>query len=120
MHYIIIPMNTFKTRYKLINNNVDTLPYIKHSNDSINVDKNLKMKEANYTVNHVKAVSSSKNINISLDRLTGKGVNIQNKIWHEYDCISGYDDVNTGFGKLNKSYKRRLFKKDNVVYDLLN
>jgi hypothetical protein len=67
-------MNVFKTKYKLINNNVDSLLYIQHSNDAVSIDMNLKMKEANYNINNIKAVSSSKYINLSLDRLTGKGV----------------------------------------------
>lgn len=113
-------MKQFKTKYKLINNNIDVMPYIKHSNDAVSIDSNLKMKEANYSVNHVKAVSSSKYINLSLNRLTGKGVNLKSNIWNEYDCINGYDDINTGYGKLTKAYKRRLTKKNNIIYDLLN
>lgn len=113
-------MNTFKTKYKLTHNTVDTLPFIRHSNDAVSIDKNLKMKEADYNVNHIKAVSSSKYINMSLDRLTGKGVNKQSEIWNEYDCINGYDAIHTGFAKLNNAYKRRLFKKNNIIYDLLN
>tara|TARA_B100000035_G_scaffold294679_1_gene285135 strand:- start:113 stop:505 length:393 start_codon:yes stop_codon:yes gene_type:complete len=117
---LYIPMNVFKTKYKLINSSVDTLPFIKHSNDAVSIDMNLKMKEANYNINHIKAVSSSKYINLSVNRLTGKGVNKENKIWNSHDIIKESDDVVTGFGKLNKVYKRRLFKKDNIVYDLLN
>jgi hypothetical protein len=113
-------MNVFKTKYKLINNNVDSLLYIQHSNDAVSIDMNLKMKEANYNINNIKAVSSSKYINLSLDRLTGKGVNKNNKILNEYDSCECRDDVKTGFATLNKAYKRRLIKKDNIIYDLLN
>ena len=76
------------------------------------------MKEANYAVNHVKAISSAKHINLSVDRLSGKGYN--KRVTYEHDCINGYSDVNTGFAKLEKSYKRRLFKQGGIVYDLLN
>ena len=113
-------MNVFKTKYKLINNNVDSLLYIQHSNDAVSIDMNLKMKEANYNINNIKAVSSSKYINLSLDRLTGKGVNKNNKIFNEYNSCECRDDVKTGFATLNKTYKRRLMKKDNIIYDLLN
>ena len=113
-------MNVFKTKYKLINNNVDSLCFIQHSNDAVSIDMNLKMKEANYNINNIKAVSSSKYINLSLNRLTGKGVNNQKKIWKEYATPPINDDVNTGFGKIEKVFKRRLIKKDNVIYDLLN
>jgi hypothetical protein len=113
-------MNTFKTKLKLINDNVDTLSYIRHSNDAINISTDLKMKEGNYNINNNKAVSSSKDINLSLDRFTGKGVNTSNNIINEHDNIGGLEDVNTSFAKLESCYKRRTFKKDGIIYDLLN
>jgi len=113
-------MNTFKTKYKLVSNTIDVLPFIRHSNDAVSIDKNLKMKEANYTVSTTKAVSSSKVVNLSVKRLSGKGVNKNTNIYHEYDCINGLSDLNTSFGRLDKSYKRRMFKSKNIVYDLLN
>ena len=42
------------------------------------------------------------------------------KIVNDYDSIDNPDDVNTGFAKLESCYKRRLFKKNGIVYDLLN
>lgn len=113
-------MNTFKSKLKLVNDNVDTLSYIRHSNDAINISTDLKMKEGNYNINNNKAVSSSKDINLSFDRLTGRGVNISTKIVNDYGSIDNLDDVNTGFAKLESCYKRRLFKKNGIVYDLLN
>lgn len=113
-------MNTFKTKYKLVSNTIDVLPFIRHSNDAVSIDKNLKMKEANYTVSAIKAVSSSKVVNLSVKRLSGKGVNKNTNIYHEYDCINGLSDLNTGLGRLDKSYKRRMLKSNNIVYDLLN
>lgn len=113
-------MNTFKSKLKLVNDNVDTLSYIRHSNDSVNISTDLKMKEGNYNINNNKAVSSSKDINLSFDRLTGRGVNVSTKIVNDYDSIDNPDDVNTGFAKLESCYKRRLFKKNGIVYDLLN
>ena len=118
--YYIYLMDTFKTKLKLINDNVDTLSYIRHSNDAINISTDLKMKEGNYNINNNKAVSSSKDINLSLDRFTGKGVNTSNNILNEHDNIDSLEDVNTGFAKLESCYKRRTFKKDGIIYDLLN
>ena len=46
-------MDTFKSKLKLISDNVDTLSYIKHSNDSINISTDLKMKEGNYNINNI-------------------------------------------------------------------
>lgn len=112
-------MDTFKTKLKLTNNNVDTLSFIRHSNDTVNLTADLKMKEGNYNINNVNAVSSSKEINLSLDRLTGIGVNTDNKILHTHK-LKSVEDVNTGFGKLEKCYKRRVLKKNNIIYDLLN
>lgn len=117
--YYIYLMDTFKTKLKLTNNNVDTLSFIRHSNDTVNLTANLKMKEGNYNINNVNAVSSSKEINLSLDRLTGIGVNTDNKILHTHK-LKPVEDVNTGFGKLEKCYKRRVLKKNNIIYDLLN
>lgn len=118
--YYIYLMNTFKTKLKLKNNNVDTLLYIRHSNDSVNISTDLKMKEGNYNINNNKAVSSSKEINLSFDRLTGIGINTSNKILNEYNNIDILEDVNTGFSKLESCYKRRTFKKNGIIYDLLN
>jgi hypothetical protein len=112
-------MDTFKTKLKLTNNNVDTLSFIRHSNDTVNLTADLKMKEGNYNINNVNAVSSSKEINLSLDRLTGIGVNTSNKILNTHK-LKPIEDVNTGFGKLEKCYKRRVLKKNNIIYDLLN
>ena len=47
-------MNTFKSKLKLINDNVGTLSYIRHSNDAINISTDLKMKEGNYNINNNK------------------------------------------------------------------
>jgi len=118
--YYIYLMDTFKTKLKLTNNNVDTLSFIRHSNDSVNLSADLKMKEGNYNINNVNAISSSKDINMSFDRLTGKGVNTSNNINNEYSSINKMEDVNTGFAKLNKCYSRRLLKKNGIIYDLLN
>ena len=104
-------MDTFKSKLKLISDNVDTLSYIKHSNDSINISTDLKMKEGNYNINNNKAVSSSKDINLSFNRLTGAGVNTRNNILNEHSSIEKLEDVNTGFAKLESCYKRRVFKK---------
>ena len=117
--YYIYLMDTFKTKLKLTNNNVDTLSFIRHSNDTVNLTADLKMKEGNYNINNVNAVSSSKEINLSLDRLTGIGVNTSNKILNTHK-LKPIEDVNTGFGKLEKCYKRRVLKKNNIIYDLLN
>jgi len=118
--YYIYLMDTFKSKLKLVNDNVDTLSYIRHSNDSVNISTDLKMKEGNYNINNIKAVSSSKDINMSFDRLTGKGVNTSNNINNEYSSIDKMEDVNTGFAKLDKCYSRRLLKKNGIIYDLLN
>ena len=118
--YYIYLMDTFKTKLKLTNNNVDTLSFIRHSNDSVNLSADLKMKEGNYNINNVNAISSSKDINMSFDRLTGKGVNTSNNINNEYSSIDKMEDVNTGFAKLDKCYSRRLLKKNGIIYDLLN
>ncbi len=118
--YYIYLMDTFKSKLKLVNDNVDTLSYIKHSNDSINISADLKMKEGNYNINNNKAVSSSKEINLSFNRLTGAGVNTRNNILNEYNNIEKLEDVNSGFAKLESCYKRRVFKKNGIIYDLLN
>ncbi len=113
-------MNIFKTKLKLISDNVDTLSYIRHSNDAINISTDLKMKEGNYNINNNKAVSSSKEINLSFNRLTGKGVNTSNNILNEHDELDKLEDVHTGFALLESCYKRRTFKRNGIVYDLLN
>ena len=46
-------MDTFKTKLKLTSNNVDTLSFIRHSNDTVNLTADLKMKEGNYNINNV-------------------------------------------------------------------
>jgi hypothetical protein len=53
-------------------------------------------------------------------QLTGKGVSKKAKIYNEYDEYNNdYVDGHTVFGKINNYAKRRLFKKNGVIYDLI-
>ena len=110
-------MNIFKTKYQLLPSTIDEMQYIKRDNsESSYKDQNLLFKNPNYTVNHVKAVSGSKYLAVKANRLSGKGVNKEKNI---YRTPKAELDAFSIFGKLYDLRSRRLFKKDNIIYDLL-
>ena len=110
-------MNKFKTKYQFLPSTIDEMQYIKRDNsESMHNDQNLHFKNPNYTVSHVKAISGSKYLNIKSNRLSGKGVNKEKNI---YRTPKAELDAFSIFGKLYDLKSRRLFKKNNIIYDLL-
>ena len=110
-------MIKFKTKYQLVPSIIDEMQYIRRDNsESSHKDQNLNFKNPNYTASHVKAVSGSKYIAIKTDRLSGKNVNTEKKIYKNVESIN---DAFTIFGKTHDIKHRRLFKKKGIIYDLL-
>ena len=110
-------MNKFKTKYQLVPSIIDEMQYIRRDNsESSHKDQNLNFKNPNYTASHVKAVSGSKYIAIKTDRLSGKNVNTEKKI---YKNVESNNEAFTIFGKTHDIKHRRLFKKKGIIYDLL-
>jgi len=110
-------MIKFKTKYQLLPSTIDEMQYVKRDNsESAYKDQNLNFKNPNYTVSHVKAVSGSKYLAVKANRLSGKGVNKEKKI---YTTPKAELDAFSIFGKLYDLKHRRLFKKNNIIYDLL-
>ena len=112
-------MNTFKTKYKSCLSATEEYQYIKQGDDTPSTFKENvpRQKQSNYKASLVKAVSSGKNLYIQQDQLSGKGVNSKEKI---YNDIDKNEDAHCSLGKLENWASRRLIKKDNVIYDLLN
>jgi len=116
-------MNTFKTKYKSCLSATEEYQYIKRGDDAPSAFKENvpRQKQSNYKVSLIKAVSSGKNLYIQQDQLTGKGVNKKEKIYNEVEKNIGRpESAHCTLGKLDKWATRRLIKKDNVIYDLLN
>ena len=110
-------MNKFKTKYQLVPSIIDEMQYIKRDNsESSHKDQNLNFKNPNYTASHVKAVSGSKYVAIKTNRLSGKNVNTEKKI---YKNVESNNETFTIFGKTHDIKHRRLFKKKGIIYDLL-
>ncbi len=116
-------MNTFKTKYKCCLSAIEEFQYIKQNDDAHSSFKENvpRQKQSNYKVSLIKAVSSGKNLYIQQDQLTGKGVNTKEKIYNEIEKKDGdMGDAHCTLGKLNKWAPRRIMKKNNIIYDLLN
>jgi hypothetical protein len=112
-------MSKFKTKYKLSPSAIDTLQYVRpNAEPTTNKDQGTKMKDPNYMISANKAVSSNKDLHVIVEQLSGKGVNISKNIKHEIE-ENPIQDLSTSFGKFATT-KRRLFKKDGIIYDLLN
>ena len=111
-------MNKFKTKYQFLPSTIDEMQYIKRDNsESMHNDQNLHFKNPNYTVSHVKAISGSKYLNIKSNRLSGKGVNKEKNIYKDIEVDKSSFCV---FGKLADIKHKRLFKKNNIIYDLIS
>jgi len=114
-------MYKFKTKYKSCKAATDELQYIRHG-DSVPSpfkDNAPSFKQSNYNYSIVSAVSGGKYIPMQTSQLTGKGVSTKAKIYNEFEeSNNNYIDSYNTFGKINRYSKHRLFKKDNVIYDL--
>lgn len=116
-------MNTFKTKYKSCSTTIDELQYVSQGDSTPNsyTDNAPKEKKANYNVNNVKAVSGGKQIYLQQDQLSGQGVSINKKIYNvSMELTNGYVDAGSPFGQIKNYGKRRLFKKNNTIYDLIS
>ena len=115
-------MYKFKTKYKSCFTAIDELQYVRQGDlpPSPYKDNAPREKQANYNFSIVSPVSSGKHIPINSYQLTGKGVSTKAKIYNEYDQYNNdLVDGHTVFGKIDNYAKRRLFKKDKVIYDLI-
>jgi len=114
-------MYKFKSKYKYCLSTIDELQYVIPGDQapSSYQDNAPKQKQPNYNLSTVNAVSGGKYIPITNQQLTGNGVNQKEKIWHEHSYHNNtLVDGQTVFGTIRKFNKRRLFKKDNIIYDL--
>jgi len=113
-------MNNFKTKYKSCLSTTDELQYVKQSDSSPNPFKENapREKKANYTISNVVAVSGGKYLPINQEQLSGKGVDKSKQIYNDIDInpLDGY----TALGKIDGWSNRRIFKKDGIIYDLIN
>ena len=113
-------MYNFKTNYKSCLSATDEFQYIRVSDKVPSVFKENapREKKANYTLNNKIAISSGKHLYINKNRLSGKGVDRNKKIYNTLELST--NDAFTTFGKLDNWQKGRVFKKDGIIYDLLN
>jgi len=113
-------MNTFKTKYKSCLSATDELQYIKQNDSSPNPFKENtpREKKANYNISNRVAISSGKYLPINQEQLSGKGVDRSEQIYNELNINS--TDGYTALGKIDSWYNRRIFKKDGIIYDLIN
>ena len=121
-------MKTFKTKLKNKKNVVDELQYVRHGDQAPNafVENAPKEKQSNLNPSDLDAISGGQYIPIKQDQLSGEGVNIKEVIEHEIEEVGRYPadarscqvDQQSPFGEMESSGYRRVFKKDNVIYDL--
>ena len=116
-------MNNFNTKYKSCFTTIDELQYIAPSDKAPTQfkDNAPREKQANYSFSIVKAVSGGKYISLNQSQLTGKGVLPSKKIYHESEIYhNSYKDASSCLGIVKKYAKKRTFKKNNIINDLLN
>ncbi len=114
-------MYEFKSKYKYCLSTIDELQYVRPGDQPPNSykDNAPKQKQPNYNLSTVNAISGSKYVSINNQQLTGNGVNQNEKIWHEHSYHNNIMvDGQTVFGTIKNYNKRRLFKKNNIIYDL--
>jgi len=113
-------MYNFKTKYKSCLAATNELQYIKVSDKAPSAYKENapREKKANYTLNDRIAISSGKYLTINSERLSGRGVDKSKEIYNTLELNT--NDAFTAFGKLYNWQKHRVFKKDGIIYDLLN
>tara|TARA_B100000029_G_scaffold403164_1_gene402876 strand:- start:1205 stop:1555 length:351 start_codon:yes stop_codon:yes gene_type:complete len=116
-------MNTFKTKYKSCSTTIDELQYVSQGDPTPNSynDNAPKERKANYNINNVKAVSGGKTVQLQQEQLSGQGVLKNKKIYNtnmELDNV--YVDAVSPIGQIKNYAKRRLFKKNNTIYDLIS
>tara|TARA_X000001382_G_scaffold21396_1_gene12978 strand:+ start:1506 stop:1856 length:351 start_codon:yes stop_codon:yes gene_type:complete len=115
-------MNTFNTKYKSCSTTIDELQYVSQGDTAPNPfkDNAPREKQANYSINIIKAVSGGKYINFNQQQLTGKGVLSNKKIYNETHVNNNsYEDAASALGIVKNYSKKRTFKKNNIIYDLL-
>jgi len=113
-------MYDFKTKYKSCLSATDELQYVKQSDSSPNPFKENapREKKANYNLSDRMAISSGKYLPINQEQLSGKGVDKTKNIYNKVEL--NYIDAYTVFGKIDEWSHRRVFKKDGIIYDLIN
>ena len=114
-------MYKFKSKYKYCLSTIDELQYVRPGDQPPNSykDNAPKQKQPNYNLSTVNAISGNKYVSINNQQLTGKGINQNEKIWHEHSYHNNTTvDGQTAFGAIKNYNKRRLFKKGNIIYDL--
>jgi len=110
----------FKTKYQSCLSATEELQYIKVSDKAPSIFKENvpQEKKANYTLSDRKAVSSGKYLPINSTRLTGRGIDKNKKIYNALELNT--KDAFTTFVKLKNWQSNRIFKKNDIIYDLLN
>lgn len=111
-----------KTKYKSCLSATEELQYITSGDNPANSFKENGPieKAANYTMSTISAVSGSKYIVMQTDRLSGEGVSKEKKIYNTFKEKSIKKDSISTFGTIKKYSQNRVFKKNNIIYDLLN
>ena len=110
----------FKTKYQSCLSATNELQYIRPADSvpSAYKENAPREKKSNYTISSRVAISGGKYLSINSERLTGKGIDKSKKIYNPIKINT--KDAYTTFGKIEEYNKHRVFKKDNIIYDLLN
>jgi hypothetical protein len=112
-----------KTKYKSCLSATDELQYLSSGDKPVTSFKENapREKKANYTASTVSAISGGKYVVIQTEQLTGAGVSSDKNIYNQFNELKHcYVDGSTPFNTIKRYAKKRLFKKNNIIYDLLN
>ena len=115
-------MSRFMTKLNSCLSATDELQYIKNSDAAPSAYKENapRQKQPNYKISLVKAVASGKSLYLNQEQLTGKGVNKKQRIYKPVEEIDKLTPAHSALSKINSYSRQRVFKKDGVIYDLLD
>ena len=110
----------FKTKYQSCLSATDELQYIRGTDPAPSTYKENapREKKSNYTISNRVAISGGKYLPINQEQLSGKGVDTSKQIYNNIDI--NLSDGHTALGKIDGWAKRRVYKKDGIIYDLIN
>ena len=115
-------MSTFMTKFNSCLSATDELQYIKSGDTAPSAYKENapRQKQPNYKISLVKAVASGKSLYLNKEQLSGKGVNTKQKIYKPIEEIDELTPAHSALSKINSYSRQRIFKKNGIIYDLLD
>ena len=115
-------MSRFMTKLNSCLSATNELHYIKSGDavPSAYKENAPRQKQPNYKISLVKAVASGRSLYLNQEQLSGKGINTNQKIYNPIEEINKLTPAHSVLSKIDSYSKQRVFKKNGIIYDLLD